>query len=110
MILAGALILGGYTILGLNYYSILVSGTNTVWTRLALYIPAIALFVLAPMFGCMFLLGAGPNPPSPLARLLWLLAVFLCWSGTAWIYLIKNRRLLRTRLRGRNASNTASQI
>jgi hypothetical protein len=72
--LIGALALGVYSAVRLHYYSILASRTTSDWLRLVLYIPAIALFVFAPMIGCMFLLGAGPNSSSKEMR-------GLAWGG-----------------------------
>jgi hypothetical protein len=106
VILLGALALGVYSSLGLHYYSVLAGRTKNEWARLGLSLPSMALFIGLPMFGCMFLLGAGPNPSSTEMGVVWFVSVFFCWIGTVWVYLIKNRRALESRLRPGHLSNT----
>jgi hypothetical protein len=101
MIVAGASILGAYSVAGLHYYSVAVSRTRSEWTRLALSISAMALFFFVPMVGCMFLLGTGDDPGTKLTRGLWLLFVLFCWIGPVYFYMIRCRTVLRNRLRGR---------
>ncbi len=109
IIVVAALALGVYSTVGLHYYSILASRTKSEWLRLAFSIPTIALFILLPMIGCMFLLGVGPNPSSKEMRGAWLLAVFLSWIGTGWAYVIKNWKVLNTRLRSGSPSRLTSR-
>src|SRR6266516_2727615 len=101
IIVVGAFILGAYSVAGLHYYSLIVSRTISVWSRLALYIPTVALFVFAPMVACGFLLGWGGDPGNKATRVAWLLTVFFCWIGPVYFYAIKNRSVLSVRLRGR---------
>ena len=101
IIIVGAFILGMYSVAGLHYYSLVVSRTMGVWSRLVLYMPAVALFIFAPMVACGFLLGWGGDPGTKATRIAWLLTVFFCWIGPVYFYLIKNRAVLSVRLRGR---------
>jgi hypothetical protein len=104
IIVVGAFILGAYSVAGLHYYSLVVSHTNSVWSRLALYIPAVGLFIFAPMVACGFLLGWGGDPGTVATRIAWLFTVFFCWIGPVYFYLIKNRAVLSVRLRGRQTN------
>ena len=63
LIIAGAFVLGGYSVLGLHHYSLLQSRIKSIWIRVVLFNVVIALFIFLPMIGFLFLLGVGPVPP-----------------------------------------------
>jgi hypothetical protein len=103
LIVAGAFALGGYSALGLHYYSLLQSRTKNIWLRLAFFIVAVAFFIFIPMVGCRFLLSAGSIPPTVGGRMAWLLTVFFSWTGPVWFYLIRNWTVFHSRIGGPHA-------
>ena len=100
LIIAGASLLGGYSVFGLHHYSILQSRTKSIWVRLVFFVLALALFIFLPMTGCAFLLAAGSVPSTIGGRTAWLLTVFFCWIGPVWFYLIRNWTVFHSRLGG----------
>jgi len=100
LIVAGALALGGYSVVGLRYYSILQSRTKSLWARLAFFIVTVALLIFIPMVGCAFLLSAGSLPSTVGGRMAWALSVFFSWIGPVCFYLIRNWTVFHSRLGG----------
>ena len=93
-----ALVLGLYSAVGLHYYSVLISRTKNEWIRIVYFVAAVAVFIFLPMI-CAFLLVPHSASASIGIQRLWFAAVLLVWLSVIWIYLIKNWRPLKARLR-----------
>ena len=81
LIVAGSTQVGGYSAFGLHRYSTPQSRIKSVWTRHAVFIVAVMLFIFLPMIGGMFLLAADSLPSALLGRVAWFLVVFFAWIG-----------------------------
>ena len=94
-----ALVLGLYSTVGLHYYSVLISWTKNEWIRIVYFLTAVAVLIFLPMIICVWLLVPHPLPASLGLQRLWFAVVLLVWLSVIWIYLIKNWRPLKARLR-----------
>lgn len=100
--IAEALGLGLYSCVVLRYYSILVSRTKSDVIRLLLFLAGITLIIALPGLGCMLLLDrclSVARTWTPNERMAWLFALFICWMGPVYVYVIRNWRTLDQRLR-----------
>jgi hypothetical protein len=83
--------LGVYSAIGLHYYSILISRIRLYFVRFLLWLPAVALLVLAPAFTAIALVPRGGR----FGILIWLL-----WAIPPYVYAAKNWRAFQDRMGG----------
>jgi hypothetical protein len=99
---AEALGLGLYSSVVLRSYTILVSRTKSDAIRLLLFLIEIAVGIFIPLVGWAELLDQSSGIAHAWTRnqrMGWLFALFFCWMGPVWVYIISNWRILNQRLR-----------
>ncbi len=92
--ISAAILLGVYSSLGLHFYSVIVSRIKNEAVRFLLFLAAIALFIVGPLFNL-----AGQHFKRPTGNLTIILTP--CWIGVVLLYLVLNWRAFNERLASR---------